>query len=144
MPNIAALLKAEITRLARKEVRAHTQEFKKASGQYRSQIAALKKSVQGLERQLRRVGRSSGRPAAAREEEEDGSDARLRFSAKGFAAQRKRLELSAAEYAKLLGVSAQSVYKWETGKARPRRSQLEAIAGIRGIGKKEAAARLGG
>ena len=67
-----------------------------------------------------------------------------RFSAKGLAAQRKRLGLSAAAMAKLLGVSALSVYKWESGKTRPRAKQIEAIARLRGIGKKEAAARLGG
>jgi hypothetical protein len=43
----------------------------------------------------------------------------------------------------LLGVSGQSVYKWEHGESRPRAKQLEAIAALRGIGKREAAARLG-
>jgi DNA-binding transcriptional regulator YiaG len=50
--------------------------------------------------------------------------------------------LSAAEFAALIGVSGQSVYKWEHGEARPRARQLEAIAALRGIGKREAAARL--
>ena len=49
---------------------------------------------------------------------------------------------SAADFATLLGVSGQSVYKWEHGEARPRARQLEAIAALRGIGKREAAARL--
>ena len=42
MPNIAALLKQEITRLARREVRAQVQATKKASTQYRRHIAALR------------------------------------------------------------------------------------------------------
>jgi DNA-binding transcriptional regulator YiaG len=50
--------------------------------------------------------------------------------------------LSAADFATLLGVSGQSVYKWEHGESRPRARQLEAIAAVRGIGKREAAARL--
>jgi transcriptional regulator with XRE-family HTH domain len=41
-----------------------------------------------------------------------------------------------------MGVSAQSIYNWETGKAVPRRQQLEAIAALRGIGKREALSRL--
>jgi DNA-binding transcriptional regulator YiaG len=66
----------------------------------------------------------------------------LRFSAKGLAAKRRRLGLTAAEMATLLGVSAQSIYKWEEGKARPRASQLPVIATVRNMGKREATARL--
>jgi DNA-binding transcriptional regulator YiaG len=80
--------------------------------------------------------------AAPAEEEDDGPS--LRFSAKGLAAQRKRLGLSAASIARILGVSALSVYKWESGKTRPRARQLEAIAGLRKMGKREAMARLDG
>jgi transcriptional regulator with XRE-family HTH domain len=39
-------------------------------------------------------------------------------------------------------VSAQSVYHWEQGKSRPRASQLQAIAGLRTLGKRQAAERL--
>lgn len=66
----------------------------------------------------------------------------LRFQAKGFASLRKKLGLSAQEMAKLLGVSALSVYKWESGKATPRSSHLPAIAAVRKLGKKEALAKL--
>jgi hypothetical protein len=34
------------------------------------------------------------------------------------------------------------VYAWESGKVRPRSSQLAAIAALRQLGKKEAHARL--
>jgi DNA-binding transcriptional regulator YiaG len=144
MPNIAILLKGEIARIARKEVRAETQEFRKASAQYRSHIAALRRRIDELERKLKQVGKSSGRagPAAATGESGDEEGTSLRFSATRLAAQRKKLGLSAADFATLLGVSGQSVYKWEHGEARPRARQLEAIAALRGIGKREAAARL--
>ncbi|MGZ5196264.1 MAG: hypothetical protein ACXWB8_12570 [Ramlibacter sp.] len=42
----------------------------------------------------------------------------------------------------MLGVSGQSIYKWEEGKTRPRASQLPAIAALRKMGKREANARL--
>jgi hypothetical protein len=42
----------------------------------------------------------------------------------------------------LVGASAFSVYKWEQGEVRPRARYLEAIAALRSVGKKEAAARL--
>lgn len=140
MPNIQSVLKSEIARIARKEVRAETEQLKKSSTQYRSQIAALKRTVASLEKQLKRQRR--GAPAAAAAEADGEAPAGFRFSAKGLAAQRRRLGLSAREVALLLGVSALSVYKWEQGKARPRARQMEAIARLRGMGKKEAAARL--
>jgi DNA-binding transcriptional regulator YiaG len=143
MPNIAIVLKGEIARIARKEIRAETQEFRKASSQYRAHIAALRRRIDVLERQLKKVGKSSnGRASASREESDEEQGGSLRFSAARLASQRKKLGLSAADFATLLGVSGQSVYKWEHGEARPRARQLEAIASLRGVGKREAAARL--
>lgn len=141
MPNIGSVLKSEIARIARRELRSETQALKKSVTQYRGQIAQLKRRVQVLERQIKRQGRG-GRAAPVAEESEEDQQARLRFSAKGLAAQRKRLGLSAAAVAKLLGVSALSVYKWESGKTRPRARQLQAIATLRTMGKREAAERL--
>ena len=66
----------------------------------------------------------------------------LRFRADGFASLRKKLGLSGNDMAKLLGVSNQSVYHWESGKSKPRAAQLAAIAAARKLGKKEAAAKL--
>jgi DNA-binding transcriptional regulator YiaG len=143
MPNIAALLKDEIARIARKEVRAQTEDVRKASTQYRTHIASLRRRIDDLERELKRVRKTAGRaePAASGDGEDTEGTPR-RFSATRLAAQRRKLGLSAADFAALLGVSGQSVYKWEHGEARPRAKQLEAIAELRGIGKREAAARL--
>lgn len=143
MPNIASVLKSEIQRVARKELRTETQQLKKTVAQYRSQLAQLKRRLQALEQQVRRQSRGGGRAAAAESQDED-SGPSLRFSAKGLATQRKRLGLSAASVARILGVSALSVYKWESGKTRPRARQLEAIASLRKMGKREAQARLAG
>lgn len=141
MPNIAAVLKDEIARIARKEIRTQTTEFKKASAQYRAHIAALRRRIDELERELKRASKAVARAGASPAEAEPESPNR-RFSATRFAAQRRKLGLSAADFATLLGVSGQSVYKWEHGEARPRARQLEAIAALRGIGKREAEARL--
>lgn len=138
MPNIATILKEEITRLARKELKANTESLKKAVASYRSEIAALKRRVDTLERQAKKTARVVSRVQPEAPE----SDVKLRFSAAGLATHRGRLGLSAGDYGKLLGVSALSVYKWEGGQVRPRASYLPAIAAVRSMGKKEAAARL--
>lgn len=142
MPNIASILKTEIARVARKEVRAHTEQLSASSKQHRSSIAALRKKVDVLEKQLARVQkqatRSSGSPAPAPEE----SDVRLRFRAGGFASLRKKLGISAAQMGQLLGVTGQSIYAWEQGRTRPGSDHLQAIANVRRLGKREVQVQL--
>jgi DNA-binding transcriptional regulator YiaG len=140
MPNIATLLKDEILRLSRKEIRRQIETVRKASAQYRRSIAALKRQSAKLERQVARLEGSvfdkprASTPAAAGKQ--------VRFVAKGLRSQRERLGLSAADYAKLAGVSSQSIYNWERGAARPRAGQIATLVALRGINKREALARL--
>lgn len=141
MSTFANQLKSEISRLAKKEVRAETQALKKASAAYRGEIAALKRRISGLEAQIKKMGKGTGR-AKVVEIAEVESTSSLRFRVAGFAALRKKLGISAAEMGKLLGVSAQSVYHWETGKTKPRAGQLAAIAALRKIGKRAVTAKL--
>lgn len=145
MSSFADQLKSEISRIARKEVRAETRALKKSNVQYRSEIAALKRRLADAERLVARLARGAGqatsRARAAQDDDASGAQG-LRFRVAGFASLRKKLGLSAADMGRLIGVSAQSVYHWETGKTRPRASQLAAIAAVRKLGKREVAARL--
>jgi len=52
MPNIAAVFKEEIVRLARKEIRRQTNFLRKASAQYRKDIAEMKRRVSDLQRRV--------------------------------------------------------------------------------------------
>jgi DNA-binding XRE family transcriptional regulator len=142
MPNIGTVLKSEISRVSRKEVRGETQALKKSISQYRTQIADLKRRMQALEQQIKRLRKFAGAASAVEVELEPHT--KVRFSAKSLIAQRKRLGLSAAAMARLLGVSALSVYKWESGNTRPRAKQIEAIAALRGMGKRDVAQQLEG
>ena len=141
MTNIASILKTEISRVARKELRSETEGLKKAVAVYRTEIAALKRRTQALEQELRRWSKAQPKvaPAAAPEE---GEPSKTRFSAKGLASQRQRLGLSADDCGLLIGASGQSVYNWEAGKAHPRAKHMLASAALRTMGKKEAAGRL--
>jgi DNA-binding transcriptional regulator YiaG len=137
MSNIASALKEEIARVARKEIRRETSLLKRSSAAHRSEIAALKRRVGELERQLRRASKGGQRavPAAANE---DSVAPGTRFSARSMAAQRRRLGLTAAECGLLIGASAQSVYNWEEGKVRPRAHHLPAIFALRNLGRRQA------
>jgi DNA-binding transcriptional regulator YiaG len=140
MPNIAAVLREEISRLSRKELRGQVAATKKATTQHRRHLAALRRQVAQLERQVallsRKVLNTPSAVSAA------STATHPRFVAKGLRSQRKRLGLSAAEYGKLLGVSGQSIYNWERELASPRTEQLSKLAALRGIGKRQAAERL--
>lgn len=140
MQNLANTLKAEISRVARKELKGELESLRKVASLQRSEIAALKRRITELERRTRQLSKPA-KVAMSDSGDEDGRR-QLRFQAKGFASLRKKLGLSAQEMAKLLGVSALSVYKWESSKATPRSSHLPAIAAVRKLGKKEALKRL--
>lgn len=140
MPNIASVLKEEIARLVRRELRGETESLKKASSRYRSEIAALKRRIEAQEKQISRLEKilsKKAEPAVGGE-----SETKLRFKPQGVRAQRTRLSLSAGEMGALVGVSAQTIYNWEAGTTRPRAEQLAAIAAIRKMGKREVKARL--
>jgi len=144
MPNIATFLKAEISRVARKEVRAEIEALRKSSVAHRASIAALRRQVDALEKALRRAVKDSvARVAAPGAKAEVDAGVKRRFSSGRLAAHRAKLGLSAAIYGKLVGVSGQTIYHWEQGKARPRAAQLESLASVRDLGANEIADRLG-
>lgn len=147
MPNIATVFKSEISRLARKELRNESDGLRKIIATQRSEVASLKRRVQALEATVKKLSKISAANesrtrAPALRDAGEGDAAGLRFRAAGMAANRKRLGLSAADFGLLVGATGQSIYAWEAGKTKPRAQALAAIAALRGIGKREADARL--
>ena len=146
MPNIATVLKAEISRLARKEIRESADAQRKLITAQRSEIAGLKRRIQALEGAVKQLAKAQGKSKttaeAAAASEPQTAEGGLRFRAQGMAANRKRLGLSAADFGLLVGAAGQSVYAWEAGKTKPSADSLAAIAALRGIGKRAVEARL--
>jgi DNA-binding transcriptional regulator YiaG len=142
MPNIAVVLKEEIRRLAKKEVKANTSSTKGAVAQFRRDIANLKRLVRAQEREITSLKTQEqkriGQPQTNGDEEMEG----VRHSARSVRAQRKRLKLSAADFGKLIGVSGLTVYSWEHGKRHPRKERLAALVAVREMGRREALAKL--
>jgi DNA-binding transcriptional regulator YiaG len=137
MPNFGLVLKGEITRLARKEIRNAVNPLRKANAAYRRELAELKRQVASLQREIKVAARLT------REKKEvAGQTPNARFVSKGLKTLRTRLGLSAADFGRLVGASGQSIYNWEAGKAVPRVGQQTALAAVRGLGKREAAKRL--
>lgn len=139
MPNIATALQAEISRIARREIRRETASAKKLQSAARSEIAKLKRDVRALESQLRKASRPA-RESKTSIEREPGRVARV--GPKAIASLRRRLGLSAESFGRLLGTSGQSVYNWEGGKAIPRGITATKIASLKSVAKKVVAGHL--
>ena len=142
MPNIVAVLKDEICRLAKKEIKASTSSTKGAVSQFRRDIAKLKRQMSTQTKEIAflktQEKKRLGQPQVNGDEELEGA----RFSARSVQAQRARLKLSAADYGKLVGVSGLTIYSWESGKSRPRQKQFAGLVAVRGLGRREAVAKL--
>ncbi len=140
MPNIASVLKEEITRLVRKELKSETEAIKKASSRYRSEIAELKRRIASLEQQVKAAERQSRKQVTQVAAVE--APSKVRFRADGLRTHRERLGLSAPVLASILEVSPQTVYNWEAGTSKPSKDQIVKIAILRKMGKREVQERL--
>ncbi len=141
MPNLQSVLRQEIQRLARREVRSELEATKKAVAQHRREIAELKRRNTALERtvsylQSRETKRLKAGPSKA--EPPKGT----RFSVQSLKAQRRKSGLSQEDYAGLVGVSSSTIYNWESGSTKPSGKHLATLVSLRGIGKREAEKRL--
>jgi len=140
MGTLAAALKDEITRLARKEIKQEVASIKKSSAQHRREIAELKRINAAAEKRIKfleSAERKRVKTAPLPDVNED-----IRFSGSWVKAHRKKLGLSAADYGKLAGVFQLTIYNWESGKSRPNKKGLASWAAIRHLKKREAQKRL--
>ena len=137
MPNFSSVLKAEITRLARKEIKSALDPLRKTNSAHRREIAELKRQLTSLQRELKALGKPTREKVGVPSQAKVG-----RFSAEGLKALRARFGLSAHGLGQLVGASGQSVYNWEAGSSVPRENLRIALASLRGIGKREALKRL--
>lgn len=140
MPNIGAVLKQEIIRLAAKQVR-------KAVAPLRAEKIALKKLTRDLRVRVRELegdvqllkseqGRSKKLVIGALPADE----LSIRVTAKGIRSLRRRLRLTQAEFARLLNVSVPTVWQWEkkSGALKVRDTTKKAIFAVRDMGAREA------
>ena len=142
MPNLAAVLKTEIARLARRSMRPIYAPIKK-------DVAALKRALAKQKRLVARLARDNARlvadlnarlaapPAASADEIKH-----ARLNPRIIKSQRARLGLSRAAFAKLVGVSGGAVVGWEGGRSKPRAAATAALIAVRKIGRREARRRL--
>jgi len=140
MANVLASLNDHVRRLARREIRGQAQAVRRATAQFRRDIAAMKRFTKDLQSRLADMEKRCrcSTPAVAPESAPENA----RFRADGLRAHRAKLNLSARDYGKLVGVSALTIYHWEAGKSKPRLKQMAGLVAARNMGKREALKRL--
>jgi DNA-binding transcriptional regulator YiaG len=146
MPNIAKLLKDEIQRLARKEVKTSIAGLRKDNSRLKRTAADFKRRLATLESVQKRLAARTDAKSVSRPSIEDAAVKSARITGKMIRSIRKRLGISQDAFARLVGVSSQTVYMWEhkNGRIALRGKGKAAIVGIRKLGKREVKKMLSG
>ena len=131
MPNIAQVLKAEIRRIARSEVRAECTTLKNQVRTLRETLNAQKQTIARMENAL---SQQSTRAAAAALESSAEEQPKVRLTSASIKRQRTRLKLSQQEMGQLLDVSTNTVVRWEAGTSKPRARHRADLANLRNLG----------
>ena len=145
MPDVARVLREEVQRLAKRQVKAGLAPLKRDSTRLRKNVADLRRELTALARTNRELlARVTAVVATKETERATAKAATLRPTSKSLARLRRRLALTQVEFGRLLGVSGQAVLNWEGkgSRVRMRSANLSALAGIQKIGKREARQRL--
>ena len=136
MGKMEQTLKYEITRLAKKQVRATYLPLAKDVRRLKRTVSALRKTVAVLarlgaelqvERQAQRAKLAAAPQAVKAARVSPGLIKRLRA----------RLGITQGELATLVGVSMSAVGFWEYGKAKPEGHNREALVALRKLGRRE-------
>ena len=139
MGKIEQVLRAEIGRLSRKEVRASCGPLGKQVVELRRRVSKLTRTVEALTKAVERLAKPSGRRTPKADAAPPAAAAtKARLSPGLIRKLRARLGLTQAQFATLLGVSAATVAFWEQGRNRPTAESKAAIVALRGLGRREA------
>ena len=144
MPNVVSILKGEISRISRKEVKSAVAGIAKSQTNIRKTVADLKKRVASLEKEIKRLTAGKRREKTILVKEQPEGQEKARFTSKGVKSLRNRLGLSQADFGKLVGTTAHSVYLWENkeGALKLRDKTKAGLLSIRTMGAREAQAKL--
>lgn len=145
MPDVAAVLKEEIRRLARKEVKQLVSSLEKDNRLLKKTVSAQRKRLDRLEKQVRNRQAAAVADSAEADAADDAAEgSRARISAKAIRELRQKFGMSREAFGKLLGVSSQSIYQWERqeGRLNLRSRTKAAVVDVRKMGKREASRML--
>jgi DNA-binding transcriptional regulator YiaG len=137
MGKVESVLKTEIARLSRRALRPLISKSAAELRRLRQRVSAMERELKGL-----KAARAEDRIKAKIEtvaETASGQPApTARLSPRLIRTLRRRLNLSQAELARLVGVSTVAVGLWESGSSRPKPQTRARIVALRSLGRREA------
>jgi DNA-binding XRE family transcriptional regulator len=138
--NLAVALKAEVRRLAAREVQKGLRQVRALQ----RQVKKLRSLSRSNRRAVRAVERSFGR-LEARVPSAGGRRGRgARLGAEDIRGLRARLGMTREQFARLVGVSPGSIFGWETGRTIPRGRSMARVLEVRNMGVRRARAAASG
>jgi DNA-binding transcriptional regulator YiaG len=136
MGKMEQTIKYEITRLAKKQLRATCVPLARDVRQLKRAVRELRKTVSVLARLGAEI--QAERSAAQARLEAPAEKVKAARMSPGLVKKlRARLGVSQGELALLVGVSAGAVGFWEQGKARPKGRNKAALVALRNLGRRE-------
>jgi DNA-binding transcriptional regulator YiaG len=144
MSNFAKVLRYEISRISRKETKSSIGGIGKSQKGLKKTVADLKKRVLLLEKVNKGLVAAMNRYQAEQPETPPEETKKARFTSKGIRTLRRRLRLTQADFAELVGATIHAVYLWEKkeGGLKLRDKTREALLSIRGLRAGEARTKL--
>jgi DNA-binding transcriptional regulator YiaG len=135
MGKIESMIKSEIQRLARREIRSTFRPLKREVRAMRLKLSSLAKGFSSLNR----ITKEQMKPATERFKlETPPEEIKIsRFSPARIRSLRQKKGLSQKALAMLVGVSMGTVVLWEKGKITPKAERKGALIALRKIGKRD-------
>ena len=147
MNTFSNAFRAEVVRMARKELKPELQGMRKVITSHRSEIAALKREVKSLTSQLKVTQRktkvvSDAAPADQPKVSKRAAREEFVFAPGMLTQMRTALGATQNEMAALLAVTPLSYSRWEKGLAQPRTKQLAKIEEVARLGPVKAEKKM--
>ena len=137
MGKIEDVVRSEIVRLAKKQLRADVLPLTREVRELKRTVSRMNKTVAMLERIVARQQREMQQQKAQLQVSDD-EVKRARFSPALIQKLRKRLGLTQSDMATLVGVSPATIGFWESGDTAPRDANRAALVALRKLGRRDA------
>jgi DNA-binding transcriptional regulator YiaG len=136
MPNLNLVFRKEVSRIVSRETRAVVDPLI-------AKLLALKKEIAEQKQMLKVLVENAGLQSKIVSVKDkikplpEEALGKVRIGGKLIKKMRTKLKMTRAVLAKMLGVSQNSVYQWESGKVRPRKQVIARLVALRNMGKKD-------
>ena len=136
MGKVEEAVRSAIMRVVNRELRGSVVPLTRDVRELKRVVASLARSVAQLEKMAAEQARTAQQELSRLEAPEEEVET-ARFSPRLIGALRRRLKLTQGELGAVLGVSANSVQAWETGRSAPRGANRASLVALRKLGRRE-------